>query len=48
MDGGLDKGELGVVVAAAVIGKTWCLKSLGANSIKNKLTVVHYSLELNQ
>ncbi len=48
MDGGLGKGELGVVVAPAGIGKTWCLQSMGANSVKNKLTVVHYTLELNQ
>ena len=48
MDGGLGKGELGVVVAPAGIGKTWCLQSMGANSVKKKLTVVHYTLELNQ
>ena len=48
MDGGLGKGELGVIVAPAGIGKTWCLQSMGANSVKKKLTVVHYTLELNQ
>ena len=48
MDGGLGKGELGVVVAPAGIGKTWCLQSMGANSVKKELTVVHYTLELNQ
>ena len=48
MDGGLGKGELGVVVAPAGIGKTWCLQSIGASSIKKELTVVHYTLELNQ
>ena len=48
MDGGLGKGELGVVVAPAGIGKTWCLQSMAANSIKKELTVVHYTLELNQ
>jgi hypothetical protein len=30
------------------IGKTWCLQSMGANSVKKELTVVHYTLELNQ
>ena len=48
MDGGLGKGELGVVVAPAGIGKTWCLQNIGANSVKNGLNVVHYTLELNQ
>ena len=48
MDGGLGKGELGVVVAPAGIGKTWCLQNMAANSVKKELTVVHYTLELNQ
>ena len=48
MDGGLGGGELGVVVAPAGIGKTWCLQSLGASAVKNGLNVVHYTLELNQ
>jgi len=48
MDGGLGKGELGVVVAPAGIGKTWCLQSIGAHSVKEGLNVVHYTLELNQ
>jgi len=48
MDGGLGKGELGVVVAPAGIGKTWCLQSMGSNAVKRGLSVVHYTLELNQ
>ena len=48
MDGGLGAGELGVVVAPAGIGKTWCLQSLGASAVKRGLNVVHYTLELNQ
>ena len=48
MDGGLGKGELGVVVAPAGIGKTWCLQNIGAHSVKEGLNVVHYTLELNQ
>jgi len=48
MDGGLGKGELGVVVAPAGIGKTWCLQNIGAYSVKQGLNVVHYTLELNQ
>ena len=48
MDGGLASGELGVVVAPAGIGKSWCLQTLGANAVKNGLNVVHYTLELNE
>ena len=48
MDGGLGAGELGVVVAPAGIGKTWCLQSMGASAVKQGLNVVHYTLELNQ
>lgn len=48
MDGGLGAGELGVIVAPAGIGKTWMLQAIGASSIQKGLTVVHYSLELNQ
>jgi hypothetical protein len=48
MDGGLGAGELGVVVAPAGIGKTWCLQNIGAHSVKEGLNVVHYTLELNQ
>ncbi len=47
MDGGLAGGELGVLVAPAGIGKTWCLQSLGAHLVKEGKTVVHYTLELN-
>ena len=48
MDGGLGKGELGIVVAPAGIGKTWCLQNIGAAAVKEGLNVVHYTLELNQ
>ena len=48
MDGGLGKGELGVIVAPAGIGKTWMLQSIGNGCIKSGLTAVHYTLELNQ
>ena len=34
MDGGLGKGELGVLVAPAGIGKTWCLQAIGAHLVK--------------
>ena len=48
MDGGLAGGELGVLVAPAGIGKTWCLQSLAAHLVKEGKTVVHYTLELNE
>lgn len=47
-DGGLGKGELGVFVAPAGIGKSWGLINIGANSIKKGLKVIHYTLELNE
>tara|TARA_Y100000593_G_scaffold93802_1_gene190087 strand:+ start:326 stop:1642 length:1317 start_codon:yes stop_codon:yes gene_type:complete len=46
--GGLGPGELGVIVAPAGIGKTWFLSALGAGSLKNGKSIVHYSLELNE
>jgi len=47
-DGGLGPGELGVVVAPAGIGKSWVLQAIGAGAIKNGMSVVHYTLELNE
>lgn len=47
-DGGLGKGELGVMVAPAGIGKSWALMNIGAHAVKNGKTVLHYTLELNQ
>ncbi len=46
--GGLGKGELGVVVAPAGIGKSWLLANIGANAVRSGLKVIHYTLELNQ
>jgi replicative DNA helicase len=47
-DGGLGKGELGVMVAPAGIGKSWALMNIGAHAVKSGKTVIHYTLELNQ
>ena len=44
--GGLGKGELGVAIAATGAGKSHLLVHLGAQAVKNGLTVVHYTLEL--
>ena len=48
MQGGLGAGELGVVVAPAGNGKSWCLSAMGAYGISHGLNVVHYTLELNE
>jgi len=48
LDGGLGKGELGVMVAPAGIGKSWALMNVGAHLLKKGKTVLHYTLELNQ
>ena len=47
MDGGLGKGELGVIVAPAGIGKSWTLQAIGTHAMKTGLSVIHYTLELN-
>ena len=44
--GGLGKGELGVVIAPTGAGKSMALVHLGAEALKQKKTVVHYTLEL--
>ena len=48
MQGGLGKGELGVIVAPAGIGKSWVLATIGADAIRKGYSVVHYTLELNE
>tara|TARA_R110001606_G_scaffold3249_2_gene14131 strand:- start:2350 stop:3708 length:1359 start_codon:yes stop_codon:yes gene_type:complete len=48
MDGGLGPGELGVVVAPSGVGKTWILTALGAEAVRQGLSVVHYSMELSE
>ena len=47
-DGGIGKGELGVMVAPAGIGKSWALINVGAEAIRRGLKVIHYTLELNE
>jgi replicative DNA helicase len=48
MDGGLAKGELGIIVAPAGIGKSWLLAKLGAEAMKQGKNVLHITLELNE
>jgi replicative DNA helicase len=44
--GGLGKGELGVVIAPTGAGKSMALVHLGAAALREKKTVIHYTLEL--
>ncbi len=46
MDGGLGKGELGVFVAPAGIGKSMALVSIAAAAVERGLNVVYYTMEL--
>ncbi len=48
MDGGLGAGELGVVVAPSGVGKTWILTAIGAEAVRQGLSVVHYTMELSE
>ncbi len=48
LQGGLSKGEMGVVIAPGGIGKSWVLVSIGAAAVKAGFTVIHYTLELNK
>tara|TARA_Y100000310_G_scaffold344674_1_gene458711 strand:+ start:1207 stop:2577 length:1371 start_codon:yes stop_codon:yes gene_type:complete len=46
--GGLGQGELGVVIAPTGAGKSMALVHLGAQAVMEGLTVVHYTLELQE
>jgi replicative DNA helicase len=46
LNGGLSKGELGVVVAPTGLGKSWLLALFGKTSVEKNLKVVHYTFEL--
>jgi len=48
LDGGLGRGELGVVVAPTGVGKSHWLVQVGAAALKQGRTVVHYSFELSE
>lgn len=47
-DGGLGAGELGVVIAPTGVGKSHWLTMLGANALRAKKNVVHYTFELSE
>jgi replicative DNA helicase len=46
LNGGLSRGELGVIVAPTGLGKSWLLAFIGSNAIINKFKIIHYTLEL--
>lgn len=46
--GGLGRGELGVCIAPTGAGKSMALVHLGAQAVLDGLTVVHYTLELQE
>ena len=48
LDGGLGPGELGVFIAPAGAGKSWCLNRIGVEALKQAKNVVHITLELQQ
>ncbi len=48
LDGGLGRGELGVVVAPTGVGKSHWLVAVGAEALRRGKTVVHYSMELSE
>ncbi len=48
LDGGLGRGELGVVVAPTGVGKSHWLVSVGCEALKIGKNVVHYTFELSE
>jgi len=48
LNGGLGKGELGVICAPTGVGKSHFLTMLGANGLRNKKNVLHYTFELSE
>ena len=48
LNGGLGKGEIGVVTANTGVGKSHFLVSLGSEAIKRGKNVIHYTFELSE
>lgn len=48
LNGGLGRGELGVITAPTGVGKSHYLVLMGANALKVGKNVVHYTLELTE
>lgn len=48
IDGGLGPGELGCFIAPSGIGKSWLLRALGTQGLKEGKRVVDYTFELSE
>lgn len=48
LQGGLGRGEIGVITAATGVGKSHFLVALGANAMRVGKNVVHYTFELTE
>jgi replicative DNA helicase len=48
LNGGLGKGEIGVITAATGVGKSHMLVSLGAAALRGGFNVIHYTFELTE
>lgn len=48
LQGGLGKGELGVVIAPTGVGKSHFLVAMGCHAIRIGLNVLHYTFELSE
>ena len=48
LNGGLGKGEIGVVAAPTGVGKSHMLVNLGAAAVKRGKNVIHYTFELTE
>ena len=48
LNGGLGKGEIGVITAPTGVGKSHMLVNLGCAAIKNGFNVIHYTFELTE
>jgi len=48
LNGGLGRGEIGVITAPTGVGKSHFLVSLGAEAIKRGRNVIHYTFELTE
>tara|TARA_R110001592_G_scaffold197604_2_gene445622 strand:- start:1303 stop:2703 length:1401 start_codon:yes stop_codon:yes gene_type:complete len=48
LDGGLGRGEIGVVTANTGVGKSHYLVAMGANALRSGKNVLHYTFELTE
>jgi len=48
LNGGLGRGELGVIVAPTGVGKSHFLTMLGSNAMREGKNVIHYTLEMSE